>query len=548
MYRRKTSIPADRNPSPEWLRKLSLPWFVLRMKSIMIVCLSAFCTQFAYSQKQYKRIGLEGITEIVEGKSAAAIERFTRHLKESPEDAESKFGLALAYASLGDIREGVASAKAALEDGLPIERLIAGPRPLTAPLWKDAEFRELIGDADKKLIAGPMIGNLTENSAEVWVRFGSPTERAFVRVTGLNYERTKAFAAISEVSDFVGKIRIDDLRPSSDYQYEILAGTTVLGSGAFKTFPRQGRPASFSVAFGGGAGYTPEHERVWTAIRNSNSDAMLMLGDNVYIDTPEQPLVQKYCYYRRQIQPEYRDLVGNVPVFAIWDDHDFGVNDCFGGPDIDTPKWKRPVFDLFKEQWINPGYGGGDQQPGCWYDFHIADVQFILLDGRYYRADPKGKSPSMLGKVQKEWLLKTLGESTATFKVLISPVPWSRNTKPGSRDTWDGYDQEREEIFQFLTTKEIGGVFLVAADRHRSDCWITERPDAYPLYEFMSSCLTNMHRHNNMPDSLFSYNDKNAFGRLVFDTEAEDPTVRYQIITLDGEMTHSFKLRRSTLE
>lgn len=518
------------------------------MNAGLLLLLTGISLHEAHSQSQYKRIGLEGITEIVAGNPSAAVERFTKHLEESPDDAESQFGLTLAYASLGDLGRAVSSAEAAVKDGLPLERLVAGPRSLMTPLESNESFQRLIAETKDGLVAGPMLGNLTPHSVDVWVRFGDTTERAFVRVSGRDFDRIKAFSTIDSSTDFVAKISIDGLRPAGEYQLEILKGTKVVGTGGFKTFPVEGRPAAFSVAFGGGAGYTPEHERVWTAIRNSDSDALLMLGDNVYIDTPEQPLVQKYCYYRRQIQPEFRDLVGTLPVFAIWDDHDFGVNDCHGGPDIDTPKWKRPVFELFRQQWVNPGYGGGDQQPGCWYDFHIADVHFILLDGRYYRENPKGNSPSMLGKAQKEWLLKTLRESRGTFKVLISPVPWSQNTKPGSRDTWDGYAEEREEIFQFLATHEIGGTILVAADRHRSDCWITERPDSYPLYEFMSSCLTNMHRHKNMPDSLFSYNDKNTFGRLEFDTTGDDPTVRYQIITLDGEMTHSFKLRRSALE
>ncbi|MCP4516497.1 MAG: hypothetical protein GY824_14870, partial [Delftia sp.] len=46
---------------------------------------------------------------------------------------------------------------------------------------------------------------------------------------------------------------------------------------------------------------------------------------------------------------------------------------------------------MFKQNWNNPGFGGGEKQPGCWYDFQIADVHFIMLDGRYYR-DKKGGS------------------------------------------------------------------------------------------------------------------------------------------------------------
>ena len=39
---------------------------------------------------------------------------------------------------------------------------------------------------------------------------------------------------------------------------------------------------------------------------NVSVTLFLLLGDNVYIDHPERPAVQKYCYYRRQSRPEYK--------------------------------------------------------------------------------------------------------------------------------------------------------------------------------------------------------------------------------------------------
>ena len=76
-------------------------------------------------------------------------------------------------------------------------------------------------------------------------------------------------------------------------------------------------------------------------------------------------------------------------MYSIWDDHDFGTNDCIPGPEIEVPTWKRSVWEIYKQNWVNPSYGGGSEQPGCWYDFHIGDVHFLMLDGRYYR-DLKG--------------------------------------------------------------------------------------------------------------------------------------------------------------
>ena len=238
-----------------------------------------------------------------------------------------------------------------------------------------------------------------------------------------------------------------------------------------------------------------------------------------------------------------------MPIYAIWDDHDFTVNDGEGGPEIDYPSWKRPVWETFKNQWANPYYGGGAEHPGCWFDFSIGDVDFFMLDCRYYRENPQEyKDPSMLGAYQKSWLKQKLQNSKATFKVIASSVPWAKDTKPGSDDTWDGFPGEREELFSFITKNNIAGVLLISADRHRSDAWKVELPGGYTTYDFMSSRLSNIHTHNLMEGSLFGYNKKCSFGNLDFDTNREDPTVTYSIKSIDNEEIHKMTVFRSQLD
>jgi len=205
------------------------------------------------------------------------------------------------------------------------------------------------------------------------------------------------------------------------------------------------------------------------------------------------------------------------------------------------------VWRLFRNNWINPYYGGGETQPGCWFDFSIGDVDFLLTDGRYYRTDPKKPNPSMLGPAQKAWLLNKLKDSTATFKVMASGTPWASGTKPGSLDTWDGYSKEREEIFSFINRHKIDGVILLSADRHRSDVWKIDRENGYPFYEFESSRLTNEHMHRTMDEAVFSYNASQSFGLLSFDTTKNDPEVTYTIVNIDGTVVYEITVKRSQL-
>ena len=105
-----------------------------------------------------------------------------------------------------------------------------------------------------------------------------------------------------------------------------------------------------------------------------------------------------------------------------------------------------------------------------------------MLDCRYYRTDPRKKPRSMLGPFQMAWLRETLLESKGTFRVICSSVPWDYRTKGDSLDTWNGYQEEREEVFRFLEDNQIEGVLLISADRQRSDAWRIERPYGYDLY------------------------------------------------------------------
>ncbi|MHC4309175.1 MAG: alkaline phosphatase D family protein [Planctomycetota bacterium] len=519
--------------------------------TLIFVCLTLFFWgNVICAEEQYKQLGREAISQIVDGKHDKAIRHFKNYLKKNPNDLESMYGLAVAYAQKKDIDKAVVYAKQAVDEGLPFNRFLAGPRDLLMPLTNSVQFKQLVKQHNIELLHGPMLGCVTDSSAKIWFRtLNEVPMQIFVSHSQNMSPSTKsAVVKTNNNRDFTAVVDIEGLKPDTQYHYELLVnGKKQPKRWSFRTFGTAGAKTKFQIGFGGGAGYTPRYERMWNTIAVHNPIAFLFLGDNIYIDNPTRPAVQQYCYYRRQSRPEFRKFVASSAIYAIWDDHDFTTNDSWGGPKINEPAWKIPVWRLYRNNWNNPYYGGGENQPGCWFDFSIGDVDFFMLDGRYYRNKPKGKNPSMLGPVQKEWLLKKLKASTATFKVLASPVSWAFGTKPGSRDTWQGYKLEREDIFSFLEENKIDGVILISADRHRSDIWKIERTNGYALYEFESSKLTNIHTHRLIPDALFGYNKKCSFGLLEFNTGLSDPRVTYQIISIDNEVIHTFSLLKSQL-
>ena len=503
---------------------------------------------------QTKRIGQGQIIAIVDGNPERAIAHCESILQHDPKHLESLYNLTIALGRLGKHDEAAETMKKALEAGLPPGRFVAGPRDLLAPLADRAEFRDLLARYAGRLVHGPMLGCVTDRSAKFWVRTAEETPIQVLVSPSKNLAGPiKSATVFTEAKrDFTAVAEVERLRPETVYYYDVLLkGKSTLGPElpCFRTFPPAERSARFRIGFGGGAGYTPKHERMWNTIALHRPLAFLFLGDNVYIDNPTRPGVQHYTYYRRQSRPEYRRLVASTSIFAIWDDHDFGTNDCAYGAEIGRPEWKPAVWRVFCNNWNNPAYGGGKDDPGCWFRFSIADVDFFMLDGRYYRTDPRQENASMLGPVQKAWLLKELKHSRATFKVLASPVPWVLKAKAKAKnlDTWRGFRAERQEIFSFLAKKRIDGVILISADRHRSDVWRIDRQRAYPLFEFESSRLTNIHTHRIMPGSLFGYNAKCSFGQLTFDTTRPDPEVTYRIYNIDDELIHTHVVKKSQI-
>ena len=514
---------------------------------------NAWDQRFFYEQDErlYKRRGQRAMLELVNGNVDDAIEYCQNLLGNDSNDLEAMFNLAAALAQQNKITEAIKIVNESTRKGLPFERYLAGPRDILKPLVDSKEFKKILSHRDIKLIHGPMLGKVTDHSASFWVRTAKEVNvQVYVGTSSSMSKHLYSEIIKTEAeNDYTAIIDIDGLEPDSYYFYDILINDEPAEKEIhlFKTFPKKESKAIFSLIFGGGAGYVPENERMWKTILKHRPIALLWMGDNVYINMPQNPNgLHYYTYYRRQSRNEFRKLVSSTSNYAIWDDHDAATDDVWLGPYKDKPSWKLPLLENFKENWINP-YNGTEEWPGTYFNFVIGDVEIFMLDGRIYRTNPWAENPTMLGPAQKEWLFDGLSKSTATFKVIASPVPWSYESKKDAKDTWNGFHKERGEIFDFLTENKINGVFLISADRHRSDAWEIKRDQGYSLYEFMSSRLTNQHYHPLEAGALFGYNEKPSFGKLTFNTTISNPSVTYEIYNIDNEKIHSLTLTKNML-
>ncbi len=507
--------------------------------------------------KQYKRIHQFALRLILLLRFDEAKTFLIEHLDSHPTDSESHYLMGIWHARQSQTEEAANWFEKAIELGLPEGRVAAGPRGLLRNIdRRNAFFDSLDNELKTQLVHGPLVGNLSDSGASFWVRTAQASEITIIASPNASFSSPvfRGRGRTSASHDYTGVVQLSGLAPSTSYYYRVeIDGSRQSPSGDpayFRTFASPRTASQFRLAFGGGSGFVPPNERAWTTIETFAPDLLLLFGDNVYIDDPESLIMQRYTYHRRQSRPEWRHLTARTGVFTIWDDHDFSTNDSWGGPQTDAPFWKpHYAFRTFRENWANPGYAGGDELPGCWYSFQVGDVDFIMLDCRYYRTNPKNPAPTMLGPVQMKWFKETLTQLTGTFKVICSSVPWDYRTKGDSLDTWNGYKEEREAIFTFIEGKRIEGVLLMSADRHRSDAWRMDRANGYSFYEFNSSRLTNQHVHKEMTDAgaLFSYNKKQSFGIVEFDTTKADPTATYSVVSIDGEIIHELTVNRSQL-
>jgi alkaline phosphatase D len=422
------------------------------------------------------------------------------------------------------------------------------PGPKVADLVEDSQYQALIEKHDLKLLGGPMLGQMTGGSVSVWLRTAYP---ASVRVDVASEDSPSSIVATARAQtaqdqDMVATLPITGLKPKTQYVYQVYVDDKAVFDERpdFTTYPSVGAPGRSTVVFSACSRYIPKNESIWRLIQKQQPDAFLTLGDNVYIDAPKRYGKQRLHYYRRQMRPEYQAVTAGSSIYAIWDDHDFGRNDSSGGLDPHKPKWKPRVWQVFKQNWNNPYYGGGQEQPGCWFDFSIGDVHFIMTDGRYYRDFDKG---TMLGPAQRRWLTNTLKESDAAFTVIASSTLWTRHADKGGADSWWGVKEERNALLKFIADQNIPGVVLLSGDRHRADVYKIDWSGDYPLWEFENAVLTNKHHHGTRKQAVFSYNKGHMFGVLEFDTERADPTLTYRIVTDEDKTVYKKTLHRSTL-
>jgi alkaline phosphatase D len=370
---------------------------------------------------------------------------------------------------------------------------------------------------------------------------------------------TRTVATTAEGA-FTAHAVADSVEPGQRYAYELF----IDGARVDRPYPlrfqsqalwwARTEPPNFRFAIGSCAyvldpAYEPPgppagHDyQVFSSIYDKSPDAMLWLGDNVYLRemdwTTRTGILHRYTTNRSL--PEMQPLLASASNYAIWDDHDFGPNNADG-----SFRGKDLTLEAFKLFWANPGYGvpGVD---GITTSFVWGDVEFFLLDNRYNRTSNLRVTGTrqILGDAQIEWLTDALASSQATFKIIVIG---GQVLSPMARwENYANYSEEQARLISLIEDNQVPGVLFLSGDRHMTALTKLDRPGTYPLYDLTVSPLTT----NTVSDSGLDYAENTLmvegtlieernFATLDFSGPLDDRLLRIQVFDVDGaELWHA---------
>ena len=282
------------------------------------------------------------------------------------------------------------------------------------------------------------------------------------------------------------------------------------------------------------------------AIKDLNPDYFIGTGDNVYFDHPNQtgynraiqagkdPHPGGYSgievtdesgmrrkYHEQFVQPRFKELFKQTATYWEKDDHDYRFNDA------DTTSKFAISHELgiknFREQL--PVVDPTDPTATTYRTHRMSkDVQIWLLEGRDYRSPNSmkdGPEKSLLGENQISWLKRTLQQSTASFKLIISPTPLVGPDDAYKSDNHvnpKGFRHEGDALFSWLVDQGFldKNLYFICGDRH----WQYHAMHPSGFEEFSTGALVD--------------NNSRA-GRLSGDPNSTDPEGLIQQFYIQGE-------------
>jgi phosphodiesterase/alkaline phosphatase D-like protein len=298
-----------------------------------------------------------------------------------------------------------------------------------------------------RLALGPIVGHTDTHTSCVWVQTTGPSDAATLRVEGrapVPFRPTDP-----DADEFHTAIaRLEGLEPDTLYTYEVVVAGDVCALGSMRTMPESADEISFvSLSCNDGKGIG-----AWNllaeAIEREAPRFLLMLGDQVYLDMPDEDLWKRHldsspAVRRRAIAVKYREvwsrqpqasIMANIPTYMVWDDHD--IRDGWGSSAADSPTLARryprgrPIHDKHRaffedardvyyhfQACRNPSPASA-LDGAAPFSLRCGPLQVIVLDERSERDFMRPKNP-VLGDTQWRFIHETVERLDDSVRAIV---------------------------------------------------------------------------------------------------------------------------------
>lgn len=282
---------------------------------------------------------------------------------------------------------------------------------------------------------------------------------------------------VDATKNFTNQWKLSDLEANTTYIVDIYArkgeeySVSDTVSGVFVTAPdkKTVKDIRFSVVTGhdyNRRDSTLGH-KIYHAMAQADLDFYVHTGDIEYYDKPNPWAMtedlMRFKWDRLFALPLQRSFYNKTTSYFIKDDHDVLRNDAYQGMTYGTVSFDRGLEIFDKEQFPSTDNTYKTIRWG-------KDLQIWILEGRRYRSkntDKDGPEKTILGEEQKQWLFRTINESDATAKVIVSATPiLGPDRARGKNDNHSNkaFQTEGDEIRGFINQHQ--NVFIACGDRH----------------------------------------------------------------------------------
>lgn len=293
----------------------------------------------------------------------------------------------------------------------------------------------------------------------------SPSARSVDVVVGTAAGAGAAAATVALDAHGHGALDVTELGPDTAYRVRVLApdggehGPLAFVTAPVETEPRPLRLMVSADVDEDGAYASP----IFDTIAAAPPDLFVALGDWPYADNGPSATTRagyEAKYARGRLEPRFAPWMAATSFRAIYDDHEF-ANDWDGAARAADPARHAAALAAW-DAWF-PRRGDGPRYRRWRWG---ALCECFLLDCRNYRSAndaPDGPAKTMLGAVQRRWLVDGLRASTAPFKLVFSSVPLDFGN---ADDHWAAFADERDAILGELAAARLAGMLWLSADQH----------------------------------------------------------------------------------